>query len=59
MSENGKHTSLMDKITEKIDRFSSSSDSDDEVPSTVFSTKKSLFGCTEPMHVVLGGGIGN
>jgi hypothetical protein len=59
MSENGEHASSMDKIPEKKDNYSSSSDSDDDVPSTLFCSKKSLFGHTDPVHVILGGGKGN
>lgn len=59
MSENEERTAIMNNITENIHDFTSSSDSDDEMPSTVFITQKSLFGRTEPVHVVLGGGKGN
>ncbi|KAJ4764315.1 Reticulon-like protein [Rhynchospora pubera] len=56
MSENEAHTLLVDKITEKFHDYSSSSDSDGEVPSNVLRIKKHLFGRTESVHNVLGGG---
>ncbi|KAJ3682934.1 hypothetical protein LUZ60_013161 [Juncus effusus] len=58
MSENGDHASIMDKITDKIHEYkgdSSSSDSENEIPSIILNKKKRLFGRTEPIHFVLGG----
>lgn len=57
--EAGEHTSMAERITEKIHEYrgsSSSSDSDNEKPSSHAPRKNRLFGRTEPVHTVLGGG---
>jgi hypothetical protein len=66
MSEGEEHGSLLEKINDKIHEFkkgsssSSSSDSDDDKKHhhKSKSKKKRLFGRTNPLHHVLGGGKG-
>jgi len=58
--EAGEHPSITERITEKIHEYrgssSSSSDSDNEKPSSHITLKKRLFGRRDPVHTVLGGG---
>ncbi|XP_038980389.1 reticulon-like protein B1 isoform X2 [Phoenix dactylifera] len=57
--EAGEHPSITERITEKVHEYrgsSSSSDSDNEKPSSHRTRKKRLFGRKEPVHTVLGGG---
>ncbi|XP_072961399.1 reticulon-like protein B2 [Typha angustifolia] len=60
MSEIGDHLSMAEKISEKIHEYkgssSSSSDSENEIPSSHNARKTRLFGRKEPVHTVLGGG---
>ncbi|KAG0447663.1 hypothetical protein HPP92_028221 [Vanilla planifolia] len=59
MSESVGHASLSDKIYDKIHEYKRSSSSDSEEEETSISKsrrKKRLFGRTEPVHTVLGGG---
>jgi hypothetical protein len=65
MSENEEHGSILEKINEKIHEYkhssssSSSSDSDDDKKAKKSKKKKKkLFGRTNPLHHVLGGGKG-
>ncbi|KAG1371453.1 reticulon-like protein B1 [Cocos nucifera] len=57
--EAGEHPSITERITEKIHEYrgsSSSSDSDNEKPSSYSTRKKRLFGRRDPLHTVFGGG---
>jgi hypothetical protein len=60
MSENEEHGSILEKIHEykHSSSSSSSSDSDDDMKAKKSKKKKKLFGRTNLLHHVLGGGKG-
>lgn len=56
MSEMGEHFDQVNEMIHEYKGSSSSSDSDNEKPSSHSSKKKHLFGRKEPVHAFLGGG---